>query len=408
MSGLSLGYVPYLPSGALLFTAIAWLHQLRGRHSQAKAIEDVYGHIGGSKRNLFGERIHFASRAIFGNSLSPEEVLCRHTFFGIYSRALPERIAEKWAAALVEGNQRRTYNKVYMRGKDQSVTSGLRSCKECIIQDIDEQGFPSWRILHMLPPVHHCPHHGNELSTEIEGRVGGGVWKICLPTGRSNGTPSPRFEAACDGYAAYLRNWKDLSEGRLPIVAADRWANFVDTILVQTGTIETAIDAISKKLKESWSLPPVRLSEILGKHIQHDFLRSELEHRTSPGRIAQKLVILSACDSMGIFPTACTQDEQLTLSLPSSKQANQLSVREHLLRDALLTTGFPLAIVPGMVSGLSAWDVSKLAGVHRHKVKRAIACLPTELLEELSSHEHWEVDSWLSMELHRRQGIKPN
>ena len=407
MTGSSLGYIPYLPPGALILTAIAWSHELRGRHSENKAFEDVYGHIGGGKRNLFGDHTHFASRALFGNSLAPEAVLLRHTFFGIYSRALPKTTAEKWGATLVEGMRRRNYSKIFMRGKGlQSVTADLRSCKNCIIQDIDESGFPSWRILHMLPPVHHCPHHGSPLSIEIKGKIGGKMWKLGLPTGRSSDMPNQRFEAASDGYVAYLRSWNDLFEGKLPMIAADAWANCIDIILERMGTTENAIGEISKKLSESWNVPSTRLPEILGTHVQQDFLKIELEHRTSPGRIAQKLVILTACCSMGILPAAWNCDEQLILKLPSSKQVNPYSVRERLLRNALLPAGFPLAIAPGLASGLSAWETSKRAGVHRHKVQRAIASLPTAILEELSAHESWGVDSWLSKELLRRHGMK--
>lgn len=411
MSCPSLGYVPFLPPGALILTAIVWSHQLRGRHSEQKAIEDVYGHIGGRKRNLFGERIHFASRALFGNSLTSNETLLRHTFFGIYSRALPQPTADKWAMALVKGEQRdlpRRNNKFFLRERQfRTVTADLRSCKDCISQDVDELGFPAWHILHMLPPVHHCPHHGSPLSIEIKGRVGDNMWKLGLPTGLSSDRPSPRFEAASDGYVAYLRSWVDLFEGRLPMIAADAWANCIDAIVEQMGTVENAVGEISKRLNESWNLPPALFPEKLGTHFQHDFLRNELGHRTAPVRIAQKLVILTACDSLGILPVEKIHPEQLNIPLHSKGQANQSSVSERL-RDALIHAGFPLAIVAGLASGLSALDTSKRSGVRRHKVLRAIGSLPTALLEELSALESWGVDSWLSKELLRRRGMMVN
>lgn len=275
-------------------------------------------------------------------------------------------------------------------------------------QDLDEFGFPSWHLLHVLPAVHHCPYHGDALSTEIKGSTGGNMWKLRLPTGVPLEKSSQTFEAASDGYVAYLRSWIDLFEGRLPMIAADAWADCMDLAAVRLGSIENAIGEFSRQLTQSWNSPLGRLPDILGTQVQRDFLRNELEHRAAPSRIAQKLVMLTACASLGILPAKEGVPEQLNMPLPASGRSNQLQPREKLLRAAMLHKGFALALVPGLASGHSALGIGKNAGVHRHQVTRAIAGLPTAILEELRAHESWEADSWLTKELIRRRGIKAN
>ena len=412
MSGMSLGYVPHLPPGTLICSAIAWRHLLNGGNSSTKSVEEVYGHIGGGKRNLFGSRVHFAARALFGQSVSPEEVLRRHTLFGIYSRGLQPQAADSWAATIVNDRMKNLAHNPMMRSVAKKgfrySTPDLRSCKTCIMHDLEELGFPTWRIHHVLPPLHHCPFHGEALITEIKGCAGGNMWQLKLPTGVAIEKSRPRFEAASDGYVAYLRSWIDLFEGNLPMIAADAWAHCMDLVAAQMGSVDNAVRELSKQLTQSWNSPADRLPEILGNHVQRDFLRSELEHRTAPARVAQKLVILTACDSLGILPARESLPEQLSMRLLSNGQVNPLQAREKIIRDALLVSGFPLAMVPGLASGDTAFLIGKRTGVHRHQVQRAIASLPTVALEELSNHGSWKADSWLAKEALRRREAKTN
>lgn len=404
---MTLGYVPHFPSGSLLFTAIAWRYLLNGAVHKINSIEEVYGHVGGRKRNLFGERIGFASIALFGGSLSPEEVLIRHTLFGVYSRTLAKHTADSWAQNLVNGRQRNGHLPVQLqRGtfrKLELTTTSLRSCRSCVEKDMDEQGFASWRILHTLPPVHHCPYHGDALITEAEGKAGRNIWDLRLPTGVPIHPSNQHFECASDGYAAYLRLWIDLLNGNLPVLEATSWARCMNVVAERMGSVGNAINELSNLLTMSWNRPPDRLPEVLGNHIQVDFLRLELEHRSTPNRIAQKLVILGACELHGIVSAKELVSEQLTIPLGSGGKRSLRESRERLICDTLLHVGFPMAIAPGLASGLSTLSVGKSSGVHRHRVQRAIDSFSESTLEELSSLGTWPVDSWLAKELARRR-----
>ena len=253
---MPLGYIPYLPPGTLLFTAIVWRHLLNGATHKNDSIQEIYGHVGGGKRNLFGQRVKFASTAVFGGSLSPEEVLIRHTLFGIYSRALPKHVADSWAMDLVDGRQirGRLPGQVQRSGTSKRLhfaTTALRSCRTCVTQEMDEVGYASWHILHMLPPVHHCPKHGDALIREVEEGIGRKMWNLQLPTGISLDTSNYRFESASDGYASYLRLWIDVLDGNLPLIAADSWANCMNSVADRMGSTESAISEISKQLTRS-------------------------------------------------------------------------------------------------------------------------------------------------------------
>ncbi|WP_448479678.1 hypothetical protein [Pseudoxanthomonas mexicana] len=136
--------------------------------------------------------------------------------------------------------------------------------------------------------------HGDPLVTEIKGSVGGNMWKLRLPTGNAIKSSALRFESASDGYAAYLRLWMDVIEGRLTTIAADAWADYVDRVTERLGGTDNAVGELCEQLTRSWELPTDRLREILGNHLQRDFVRIELEHRTALGQIAQKLPLLNS------------------------------------------------------------------------------------------------------------------
>ena len=408
MSGIPLGYVPYLPPGALLFTAVVWRHLLNGATQLLGSIQEIYGHVGGRKRNLFGERVKFASMAVFGGSVLPEEILIRHTHFGIYSRALTKHAADSWSRDIIDAHQWNGHipSPLQRSGtfpKFQLATTSLRSCSACVAQDMDELGFASWRILHTLPPVHHCPHHGNALISEVESSIGNNLWTMRLPTGIPINQLNHRFESASDGYVAYLHLWIDLLEGSLPIVAADAWADYMNIVVESIGSVEDAIATLSAQVSASWGTSPDRLPDILGAHVQRDFLRLELEHRSAPSRIAQKLVILGTCDLLGLASPKDTTPAQLVIPLRNGAQSDLRGSREELLRNALLHVGFPLAIAPGLASGLSASSAAKTTGVHRHVIQRAIHGFSDSTLETLSSHGTWPDDSWLTKELAKRR-----
>lgn len=228
------------------------------------------------------------------------------------------------------------------------------------------------------------------------------MWKLRLPTGVAIETPGKIHVTPSEGYAAYLRLWIDLFEGRQPIVSADNWAQFMDFVVERMGSTEVAIDVISQQVTLLWGIRPELVSAALGNHIQRGFVRNELEHRTAPSRIAQKLVLLTACDSMGISPSEKTTPDQMSLLLSSTRHAARLQPKEQILRTVLLQTGYPLMLVPALAAGQNLSSIAKNTGVSRNQVRRAIGGIPHATLFELNALDSWADESWLTKELQKR------
>lgn len=316
MIGSPLGYVPFLRPGTLMFTALACGFLASGGVVEKHTLYEIYGRPGGRTRHLFGENVLSATRALFGDSLSPEEVLSRHTLFGIYSRALTQPSADWWAAEIIAGSATRWFRSPIslpsVRTNFRLATDELRSCASCMQRDVEENGFPSWHLIHLIPALHHCPYHGDLLVPEAW-NTRDEMWSLSLPTGVSTGKPTPRLESASDGYVSYLRLWVAFVEGRLPIASSHNWGRFMHFVAQRLGDLDGAVRAISNQLMQSWSARPDQFPEMLERHVLPDFIKSELQYSTSHSRIAQKLVILTACDALGVLPPLPGFSEQLSI-----------------------------------------------------------------------------------------------
>jgi hypothetical protein len=408
MSGISLGYVPYLRPGSLVFTAVVLQFLAAGRIGAGKAIRDVYGDLRVGSRNLFGNRARYISNTVFSDSLSPLDVLQRHSLFGIYSRGLPQSSADKWAKTLMDGGPRGALRAGTSGGGPtfSYSTTDLRSCRTCVLQDMDEFGFPSWYVLHTIPAVHHCPYHGTALHIEANGKDGGMNRKLHLPAQPSIDILPERICAISDGYAAYLGLWVELFRGRQPVVAPHAWARHMDSIVDRYGSVKSAVGELSRQITQSWDVRPAGLRSMLGNHIQHNFIRNELTHRTASSWIAQKLVMLTACDALLIRPLEQNSAEQMSLVLGSGKLPDSQPQHEQVLRGELLSAGCPLAALPALMSGESFSGVASTSGVGLLRIRRVIATWPKELLDEMNAIKRWPERSWLTRELLRRNGTR--
>lgn len=401
-----LGYVPFLRPGALIFTVIAWRYQWSGSVGRCRTIADVYGSIGGRKRNLFGERIGPAAAAIFGDSQSPREVLLRHTMFGIYSRGMSAAASDAWSKGLIQGKKRIGLpSQLYRRGTFQPfalVSRDLRSCEECWHRDMDESGFSSWYALHMLPPLDHCAYHGLQLATEVEGGKSTNMWPLRLPLNRPARPLVRKLGVACEGYASYLGLWRELFEGRLPVIAADKWAHCMRKVLRHWSSVEDAVSDVSREIERAWNVAPSHLASLLGDHVQSNFVGVELGQHSRPSRIAQRLIVMDACKSLGVFPTTKNIPEQSRLPFSTLNHAPVIRARVAVLSSALLDMGYPIAVALTLSEGGSRSVLAKAGEVHRHQLQAIVASLSDETLETLRQIGEWSPASWLTEELMRR------
>jgi hypothetical protein len=324
----------------------------------------------------FGKHVVVATRALFGNSVSPLKVLESHTFFGVYGRALSQEAAESWAQRQIQGsNNGFAFLRAGLQASFQFATKQLRACGTCVARDMDETGFPSWYVLHQLPPVHHCPIHGDELKSECNHRTHVTNWKLRLPTGSSVSCPELRRTAGSDGYAAYMRLWVELFEGKLSIVSADHWTRCTSAMVERLGSVDNAIREVSKSVSQLWGLSCDHVAQLLGSHVQETFVSNEVQRGGLPGRIAQKLVILTAYEAVGIVQTRQSGSSQMELALPS---CDEFALQDQEFRSALVNRGFPLAFIESLLRGSSMRDVARSAGMNRKSVRKLLVELSTE------------------------------
>ncbi|QNP41608.1 TniQ family protein [Lysobacter solisilvae (ex Woo and Kim 2020)] len=407
MSTTALGYVPYLRPGALLFTLAAFRHFQIGRGSLDATLVDLYGTTGGRKRNLFGESVATISKRAFGCSVPPRDVLLRHTFFGVYSRALSPAAAAAWSDALIAGDRSHKVQKV-LRNFDsnaqfQLITRNLRSCHQCVADDISTCGFGQWRILHQIPALLFCPEHGLPLNDEIYGGSAGSVWQSALPQGRIS-TPADRTPwAASDGHSTYLDLWTQLLEGKLPVVTSHAWAAYMDLVVSKVGNIASAQTEIETTIRRAWSTDIANIRSGIGRHIMERFIHAELSHNSAPVRLAQKLIVLGAVSALGIDLPTTEESSQLRLDLCSPFNEHSAPPLQEQLRRFLLDAALPGALAPFLLTDRNTTQIARDASVHRRQVWKTMQRIPNRLLDEIASARKWPATSWVTIELKRRR-----
>ena len=412
MSIATLGYVPYLRPGSLLFTLIAFRRLQTGRRCKNKILVDLYGTTGGRKRNLFGENVATVAKRAFGDSVPPRDVLLKHTLFGLYSRALSPPVAAAWSNALIIGSRSHKAQRI-LRTPNASdnfllITKNLRSCPQCVAEDIDLFGFGQWRILHQIPSLLFCPEHGHPLNEEARGDNAGNVWQYILPQGKHLDRGHRASWAASDGHSTYLELWTHLFDGKLPTLISHAWATYMDFVVAQIGDLLSAEAEIKNAIHKTWSTDSASIKSILGTQIKEDFIHAELSHNSAPARLAQKLIILGATSTLGITPRKTDETSQLRLDLSSEfVNISDLPLQARLRR-FLLDAGLPGSLVPFLLTNHKTTDVAKAAGVHRGRVWSTTERIPDQLLEEIASAQEWSSQSWITNELQRRRDKRPS
>lgn len=411
MSTATLGYVPHLRHGAMLFTLIAFRNG-HTRRSIKSILDDFYGTIGGRKRNLFGKNVSIVAKRAFGGSVSPMDVLLNHTFFGAYSRALSSSVAGAWSDALITGSSSHRYQRFLRsdspRARFNLVTQNLRSCSRCVAEDIDEYGFGQWRVLHQIPAIHFCPYHGRPLVEEARGDSSGCVWQLLLPQGKHPDGAGRASWAASDGHATYLKLWAQLFEGQLLVLTSHAWAAFMDLVVARVGGLAAAQAEIEGAVHRTWSTDSTSIKYAIGHQVKEDFIHAELSHYSAPARLAQKLIILGAASALGIIPPNTEETSQLGLDLSSGPWNTHADTLQLALRSFFLESGLQASLAPKLLTNQSLASIARDTGVHGVTVRKAIERIPDKLLEEVASARQWSNRAWVTSECRRRRDKRPS
>jgi len=154
----------HLTPGTLLHSALVYSHRATGSKNQVESLRRFYGYRGVSPGNWYGSGCGRVAANYFANTLTPFEVLCRHTVFGFYSLGTSEETARQWASELTAGRAMGC-NRYTRVGDAATPQKGLRWCVDCARAELSTIGFATWRVVHQIPFIRICPTHRSILRT---------------------------------------------------------------------------------------------------------------------------------------------------------------------------------------------------------------------------------------------------
>ena len=410
----ALGYMPLLRPGAALLSAVVVHHRMHLGSSNASSFAAIFGGTTRSKYrgNIVGAGAGQAAASLFGAGASARQTLEQHTLFGAYCRVMSAHMADKLAKQLIAGDGtkfRKAFRGHRRRQIPKLATENLRSCQRCIEEDVELQGFTSWRVLHMLPSIGHCPQHGAPLRQEGPDRSSSdGSSSFYLPGERPSREIEPQWTSLpmSDGYASYLKLWLEAFEGNLTGIAPESWMLVMDAVVRHFGSIAEANIQINSVIERTWRVPIADIASCLGIADGSQFVQAELEQRIHASYVASRLVIVGALDAMKLSPPRLEHSPwhspiQLSAIKPFGSWLTPQTQTD--LRNWVMDANFPPALFQKLSDDMSAKAIDRDIAIDRIIIRRFIATLPDDLLYRLSMEQSWSSSSWLAKELRRRE-----
>jgi len=407
----TIGFMPLLRKGSTLFTAVVIHHRMFQSLGGPASVGAIYGRHKKHISNVLGAGAGEVARSLFNYSISPHQVLEQHTLFGAYSRTMAPHVAETLANQLIAGDSSRFRwaFRGHRRRQIPRLTTCLRSCEKCIEEDIDLQGFASWRVLHLLPSIGHCPEHGKPLRDEGEESTDGiRRWSLQLPGERTSSLTTLKAMnlSVSDGYAAYLQLWSEAFEGNLTGIAPGTWMLVMDAVAQHFGSAGRACEQLTSTIEKTWDAKLPNIARSLRITDGELFVQAELEQRVQASYVASRLVICGALDALGLSPPRLQNSpwqSQLEL-LPMAPFGSWFTPQTQAeLARLVVHANFPPALFRGLSDDLDVYTLADRIKIDRIIIKRFVRTLPDELLYKMSKEQSWDRSSWLMKELSRRE-----
>lgn len=394
-----IGYLPLLKHGAHIDTISGWHTQRR----DAGVVKDGgYGitlDLRGTSRPfqsiLFGAGSEAISSNVFGDPSRAEEVLEHHTLFGIYTRHLEVSRTKVLADTLRSAHESRSIPRIVVSSSTGTrvTRNHRRSCPTCMEQDIADQGFPSWWVLHYLPYFDHCPYHGSKLVIE-HSRV---AHASRLPTGKGKSCEN-RAGQDSTGYKTYLDHWSSAMRDEVPQIREAEWTRLVTSFTQRMGSSKAAICAISRTLKELWGVDPKDFGRLISPNITPDFVSRQLKLQSSHFVTPERITLLGALEELG---ATLTSESQQILRFHKRHDAKSMFV--NALTDMARSRGLPGLFVPLLLQQGTVEAIGNACKIQRNHVSRFINELSNQTLMQLIRHFPPPSPSCVSRELVRRK-----
>lgn len=257
-------WLPWIEAGDTLYSVFV-LHK-RATGLPAKLVyRAVYGEdqrvrnpgSGSSPLNLFGANATEVAERVFSGRLSAKDTLRAHTLTGYYANC-----AADWQVpALFRQAESGRAGMWVSRGLSEpaSPTGGLRYCPLCASEQLESQGYATWRVQHQIPIVGICHQHRCKLVSCCPG-CGSPYDLGCrmrLPGDRcsSCGAASqfrPEEIVPSEQCKSVYDTIEKLTNEGMPDLVAPRWNAVVDKVIERFGGWETAVASVQRAIDARW------------------------------------------------------------------------------------------------------------------------------------------------------------
>lgn len=374
---------PILQSGSLLYSTLAFCYRASAARHGRRFVDSFYGYRGASHLNWFGAGAAFVSREIFNDTVLPLEILQRNTLFGFYSLRLSPEAANQWSAELASGRGKGSVR--YTKCLDPIANrDGLRWCRQCAAEDEARSEPPTWRPLHQLPFVQHCPEHLEPLVDRCsrcdfpldDGRRFRLPGERCCECGGQGVSSTSRRPTR--GEQRLLKRADEAFRRQVDTYRPANWAGAVSGFLMQYSSSRDAEEALTEQLCALWEVESVaNVWSQLGLTVRS----KELIQAISISRVSSPLTMqLVVADAMQMLHPHVFDEPRRTTAKQSrtAEESSHELVRRHgAMRD--LDPRF----MDVLVRSGSRYAAAKAAALSKTAARRAVATLRTSLCEEL-------------------------
>lgn len=255
-----LGACATLASGTYLYTALVHLHRSSANLSRTRTAASFFGVPTVSVFSPWmGRNTGHLSRSYFWGTVSPEDILRRHTLFGFFHLSYDKVESLEREQSLVLGN--------YSEGKHTSldaVISGgalnLRWCERCANEDLEKHGFASWKVIHQISGVRICHVHGDRLISRCRacGFRPGRLGSFRFPGETCPNCSSFDFEedpiTVRPAYLDFVRDIAHAFESQVDIFRSSVWASLISKFTSQFSSVRDAEGEVVRYLCRQWEL----------------------------------------------------------------------------------------------------------------------------------------------------------
>ena len=405
-----IGYAPLLRRGDLTLNTVLFRQAVLGDRSLTAAVRQTRG-VASWRLNLFGGDAKNVAALVYGDTTLSSRIAIENSLFGIYLAGMPTQLQ----TALLYGVSHDgidSPHKFGLRKTDVRHLSScfLRSCADCVAEDLEERGYGAWRVVHQVPFLDHCPYHLRPLRELREFTTSRPNSLFGLPR-HQDGTIVSREQSrlfdSSDGYAGYLGLWRRLAEEGIPQVAIDQWSELVSSAVASAGSIAKLTSMVEGTIERRWSLKVVAVGRLLGID-QNMSVQKELSLNTRARDLARRLILFDALKSLGMTPSSEESPSQQDLPFEPHSKLPRTNAVSQSISARLMRIANSLHMRPSLAVSLGNFRTIKKAmreseSPNRGEAYSIVNACSTELLQEIDSKFPAEKSNWARLAIERRR-----